>query len=203
MSKRVHRYEATQGISDNEIKRLAYKVGIYFIRKLVYDEIRTIVEIYIETLIQETLIYIKAAKRKTLTLVDVRKSLLTLGGLGFDPNIVEKSEESTYFFIMFRFEQLVRDIMHELSNNTVRIARQAVVLIKAKTEIYIMDFLSEANAAATDEGRKTVMKKDIQYVIVSREKTFSKEEILNFLLEKAGFESVEAVKKALIKEQIK
>lgn len=199
MSKRVHRYEATQGISDNEIKRLAYKVGIYFIRKLVYEEIRTIIEVYIETLIQETLIYIKAAKRKTLTLVDVRKSLLTLGGLGFDPNIVEKSDETLF---SYRFEKLVREIARETSNGTItRIARAAINLIKAKTEAYIMDFLLEVNLAA--EGRKVITKKDIQYVVISREKTFSKEEILNFLLEKAGFESVEAVKKALIKEQIK
>lgn len=197
MSKHTHQlYEATQGISDNDIKRLAYKVGIKVMRKLVYDEIRTIVEVYIETLIQETLIYIKAAKRVTLTLEDVRKSLLYFG---FDPNIVEKPDES---LISYTFEKLVREIVRETSNETItRIARAAMNLIKAKTEAYIMDFLLEVNLAA--EGRKVITKKDIQYVIVSREKTFSKEEILNFLLEKAGFESMEAVKKALIKEQIK
>ena len=200
MSKHVHRfYEVTQGISDNDIKRLAYKVGIKRMQKLVYEEIRTIIEVYIETLIQETLIYIKAAKRKTLTLVDVRKSLLALG---FDPNIVENPDESLSSFRLEPFEKLVREIARETSNETItRIARAAINLIKAKTEAYIMYFLLEVNLAA--EGRKVITKKDIQYVIVSREKTFSKEEILNFLLEKAGFESVEAVKKALIKEQIK
>ena len=69
-----------QGISTKPaIRRLARRAGVKRISGLVYQETREILRFFLETVIQDAVMYSEHAKRKTVTALDVVYALKRQG----------------------------------------------------------------------------------------------------------------------------
>jgi len=64
-----------QGITRNDITRLARQGGVKRINGLVYEEIRGVLRNFLETVIRDAVIFTEHAKRKTVSVDDVKHSL--------------------------------------------------------------------------------------------------------------------------------
>ena len=68
-----------QGITKPAIRRLARRAGVKRISGLVYQETREILRVFLETVIQDAVMYSEHAKRKTVTALDVVYALKRQG----------------------------------------------------------------------------------------------------------------------------
>ena len=68
-----------QGITKPAIRRLARRAGVKRISGLVYQETREILRFFLETVIQDAVMYSEHAKRKTVTALDVVYALKRQG----------------------------------------------------------------------------------------------------------------------------
>lgn len=59
------------GISKPAIRRLARRGGVKRISSLIYDEARSVLKIFLEQIIRDSVTYTEHAKRKTVTALDV------------------------------------------------------------------------------------------------------------------------------------
>ena len=75
-----------QGITKPAIRRLARRAGVKRISGLIYDETRCVLRNFLETTIQDAVVYTEHARRKTVTAMDVvyalKKQGRTLYGFG-------------------------------------------------------------------------------------------------------------------------
>ncbi|KAE9412771.1 hypothetical protein Angca_006263, partial [Angiostrongylus cantonensis] len=75
-----------QGITKQAIRRLARRAGVMRFSGLVYDEIREVLKVFLESVIRDAMTYCVQAKRRTVTAVDVALALkrrgLTLNRFG-------------------------------------------------------------------------------------------------------------------------
>merc|ERR1711964_171586 len=76
--KRVLR-ETIQGITKPAIRRLARRGGVKRISALIYDETRTVLKTFLESVIRDTVTYTEHARRKTVTALDVVYALKRQG----------------------------------------------------------------------------------------------------------------------------
>ena len=63
-------------ITKPAIRRLARRGGVKRISGLIYEETRGVLKIFLENVIRDSVTYTEHAKRKTVTALDVRWSLL-------------------------------------------------------------------------------------------------------------------------------
>ncbi|WP_411023492.1 histone H4, partial [Salmonella sp. s51228] len=70
-----HRQRQTRdciyGISKGDIRRLARRGGVKRISSLMYDEVRQVLKLFLESLLKDAVLYAEHAKRKTVTTIDV------------------------------------------------------------------------------------------------------------------------------------
>ena len=75
-----------QGITRPAIRRLARRGGVKRISSLVYEEIRSVLKVFLETVIRDAVTYTAHARRKTVTAIDVvyalKRQNRTLYGFG-------------------------------------------------------------------------------------------------------------------------
>merc|ERR1712080_657647 len=76
--KRVLR-ETIQGVTKPAIRRLARRGGVKRISSLIYDETRTVLNAFLESVIRDSVTYTEHAKRKTVTALDVVYALKRQG----------------------------------------------------------------------------------------------------------------------------
>ncbi|KAF7372216.1 Histone H4 [Mycena venus] len=79
-------HDSVQGITKPAIRRLARRGGVKRISGLIYEETRGALKIFLETVIQDSVIYTEHGRRKTVTALDVvyalKRSGRTLYGFG-------------------------------------------------------------------------------------------------------------------------
>src|ERR1700688_3772083 len=68
-----------QGITKPAIRRLARRGGVKRISNLIYEETRTVLRIFLESVIRDSVTYTDHAKRKTVTAMDVVYALKRQG----------------------------------------------------------------------------------------------------------------------------
>lgn len=71
--------DSIYGISKSAIQRLARKGGVKSLSEPVYEEIRKILKMYLESVIRSTLTYTSHARKKTIQQHDVKYALKALG----------------------------------------------------------------------------------------------------------------------------
>ena len=87
-AKRHHKVlrDKVQGITKPAIRRLARRGGVKRISEPVYEEIRSVIKVFLENLIRDTILYTEFARRKTVTAMDVvlalKRQEITLYGFG-------------------------------------------------------------------------------------------------------------------------
>lgn len=60
-----------QGITNPAIRRLARRGGVKRISGLVYEEIRSVLKIFLENIVRDGITYMEHARRKTVTSMDI------------------------------------------------------------------------------------------------------------------------------------
>lgn len=68
-----------QGITKPAIRRLARRGGVKRISGLIYDETRSVLKLFLESVIRDSVTYTEHAKRKTVTSLDVIYALKRQG----------------------------------------------------------------------------------------------------------------------------
>lgn len=68
-----------QGITKPAIRRLARRGGVKRISGLIYEETRTVLRVFLENVIRDSVTYTEHAKRKTVTAMDVVYALKRQG----------------------------------------------------------------------------------------------------------------------------
>jgi histone H3/H4 len=68
-----------QGITKPAIRRLARRGGVKRISNLIYEETRTVLRVFLESVIRDSITYTDHAKRKTVTAMDVVYALKRQG----------------------------------------------------------------------------------------------------------------------------
>ncbi|KAK8789828.1 hypothetical protein WA158_007289 [Blastocystis sp. Blastoise] len=75
------------GITKPAIRRLARRGGVKRISGLIYEETRTVIKVFLESIIRDAVTYTEHAKRRTVTASDIVLALKrqgrTLYGFGF------------------------------------------------------------------------------------------------------------------------
>ncbi len=72
-AKRIHKKsrDVLLGITKPAIRRLARRGGVKRISNLIYEEVRTVLRSFLESIIRDSVTYTEHAKRKTVTAMDV------------------------------------------------------------------------------------------------------------------------------------
>lgn len=85
--------DSIQGVTKPAIRRLARRGGVKRINGLVYEETRGVLRIFLEDVIRDAVTYTEHAKRKTVTGLDVVRSLKRQGRTiyGFDDSVAPRS----------------------------------------------------------------------------------------------------------------
>ena len=71
--------ETIMGITKPAIRRLARRGGVKRISGLVYDEARTVLKIFLDNIVKDSVTYCEHSKRKTVTALDVVYALKRQG----------------------------------------------------------------------------------------------------------------------------
>lgn len=79
MRRRPGMASATEGITKSAIRRLARRGGVKRISGLVYPEVRAILQVFLQCVLQDTICYTTHAHRKTVTALDVVYALKRQG----------------------------------------------------------------------------------------------------------------------------
>ena len=76
-----------QGMTKPAIRRLARRGGVKRISGLIYEEIRSVLKVFLENVVRDAVTYTEHARRKTVTAMDVVHALKRQGRTlyGFDP----------------------------------------------------------------------------------------------------------------------
>lgn len=81
--------DSIQGITKPALKRVARTAGVKSLSGLVYEELRGIMKVYMENILQKCVTFTEHARRKTVQLEDLEAALETMGvylGAGINPN---------------------------------------------------------------------------------------------------------------------
>ena len=76
--KKVHRDEI-QGVTKPAIRRLARRGGVKRINALITEEIRSVMKVFLENTLRDTVTYTEHARRKTVNTMDVVYALKRRG----------------------------------------------------------------------------------------------------------------------------
>lgn len=71
--------DTIQGVTKPAIRRLARRGGVKRISNLIYEETRTVLRTFLESVIRDSITYTDHAKRKTVTAMDVVYALKRQG----------------------------------------------------------------------------------------------------------------------------
>ena len=101
-NKRILR-DKIHGITNPAIRRLARRGGVKRISALIYEETRSVLRVFLENVIKDSVIYTEHAKRQTLTAMDVvyalkrqGRTLYGFGGTGGHTRTNKKKKKVTH-----------------------------------------------------------------------------------------------------------
>lgn len=159
------------------IKNMCTKVGIKNVNSLIYEEIRGILKVFLEELLEKILTVTRFYKRKTVSVNDVylvmeKHLLLTKKKI---PHCKEtKKIEICLEFAKAPFHRFVREICLDILQYSkymkmsdipeMRFEEEAFDLIQYSMERYLLKLLYEGKLIASNAHRDTLYPKDLQLV---------------------------------------
>lgn len=72
-------HDTIQGITKPAIRRLARRGGVKRISALIYEEIRIVLKVFLDSIIRDAVTYTEHGRRKTVTAMDIVYSLKRQG----------------------------------------------------------------------------------------------------------------------------
>jgi len=138
-----------QGITKPAIRRLARRGGVKRISRLIYEEIRGILLVFLENVIRDVVIYTEYARRKTVTALDVVHAL----------SILRIQTNSTELLIRkLSFQRLVREVAQDYKND-LHFQGSALLTLQESAETYLVSLFKDTH---DDRVHVTIMPKGIQ-----------------------------------------
>lgn len=176
-------------ISKNAIQRLGYRAGVKFFSGLVYEEMRGVLQSYLEKLLEGVIIVTLNNGRKTMmkkdlnAAIDMRAShnyseFNKIVGGRFRPGTValrniRKYQKTTNLLLpKLTFQRLVREIVTatssgralEYKGEKIRYEEDFFIALQTLCENYLIELFKDANLVAINSDRLTVSPKDINLV---------------------------------------
>lgn len=175
-----------QGITKPAIKRLAAAGGVKRIDRLVYEEIRAILKLYLEKFIHAAVIFAEQAHRKTVMLVDVEQAyehqpagrkMYFSGAKTIDrcpiPKTVGKQAVLNKIRVIQKqsdcvhlpkatFGRLAREIAQDFTTD-LRFAPDSLVYLQLAAEAYLIGLFEDTQSTAVHAKRQGIQPKNIQF----------------------------------------
>lgn len=174
-----------QGITKPAIKRLAHRGGVKFIASLVYEEIRGILKIFLESVIRQFTTITEHVHLNTIT----KKNVLMALGLHYKPlmmggdstedntqtggkykpgtvalrNIIRYQNTTELLIPKAPFQRLVREIANDFKLN-LRFSADAFAALQHSTEAYLIDLFQAAILCTVVAQRQILSHKDLSLV---------------------------------------
>ena len=160
---------------ESRIKAISKTVGIPKLNKLVYEEVRGDMKVFLEELLEKTLQITRYYKRKTVTVNDVymvmvKHLLLETKKIPSCKN--KKGIQICFHFAKAPFHRYVREICTDLSTYPMytilgegthfRFEKEALDLIQYASEKYLLKLMYEAKLIALAAKRDTLYPKDLK-----------------------------------------
>ncbi len=174
-----------QGITKPVIKRLAHRGGVKFISSLVYEEIRGILKVFLESVIRQFTTITEHVHLNTITKKNVLMALglhykpLMMGGNSIEDNTqtggknkkgvvalrnIRRYQKTTELLIpKAPFQRLVREIANDFKLN-LRFSADAFEALQHSTEAYLVDLFQAAILCSVVAKREILSNKDLSLV---------------------------------------
>ena len=178
--------DTIQGITKDAIQRIAFKASVKSLSGLMYEELRSVMKVWLDDVIRVAHIYSRHYRKKTINEGMVSAALATTNGMyGWtDPELKvavckprsRTAREATpalqsirYYQMQYgclsippaAFQKLAKEILHDYGVDT-RLTKGALTLLQYGMESYCVKILQDANAIALHSNRQMVMPKDLQ-----------------------------------------
>jgi len=183
--------DSIQGITKPAMRRLAHVGGVKTMSGIIYEDIRSILKIFLEKQVYNSLVYTDYCKRKTVSVKDVENALSRHGNHTVIGKAAakackspkrkttkqNKSRPGTVSLLNIRFYQKQSNCLHipaaafkrlvkEIAQDyktipDARFSKDALTLLQYATERYLSGLLEDANLQAIHAGRTTLHNKDI------------------------------------------
>lgn len=177
-------------ISKASILRLAYKAGVKSIGAPMYEEARTVMRSFMESILKEAVLLAGHSRRKTVNKDDVvraceskykkvsvsgneadtrrckvleSKATHKRGELAMESIRFYQKQHGCFQISVKPFKRLVSEICHEAKAH-VKVTSDAYGIMQALTEEYLIDAFNGANLAAAHADRKSIQPKDLDLV---------------------------------------
>ena len=180
--------DTIQGITKDAIQRIAFKAGIKSLSGLMYEEIRSVLKVWLDDVIRTTNNYLEYYRKKTINEGMVSAALATTADMygWIDPDLkvtVCKPRSRTtgeatpalqairYYQMQYgclaippaAFQKLAREVLHDYGGAVRdRFTKGALTLLQYGMESYCVKILQDANAIALHASRQSVQPKDLQ-----------------------------------------
>ena len=179
--------DTIQGITKDAIQRIAFKAGIKSLSGLMYEEIRSIMRVWLDDVIRVAHAYSEHYRKKTINEGMVSAALATTGMYGWiDPDLKvavckprsRTAREATpalqsirYYQMQYgclsippaAFQKLTKEILHDYGGELRdRLTKGAFTLLQYGMESYCVKVLQDANAIALHSSRQVVQPRDLQ-----------------------------------------
>lgn len=181
------------GITKSAIMRLAYVAGVKSLSGVTYEEVRGVIEAFMNTYIKTAVTFTEHARRKTVNKDDmlhaaerVHKKIMPTGKEGevkrcsvIKGTKTGKYERGELALASIRHYQKQHDcfqisvkpfrrLVHEISykyKTDLKFTSDAYGIIQTSVEKYIIELLENANLVALHSGRQTILPKDLNLVL--------------------------------------
>ncbi len=180
--------DTIQGITKDAIQRIAFKAGIKSLGGLMYEEIRSVMKVWLDDVIRVANNYLEYYRKKTINEGMVSAALATTTGMygWVDPDLKvavckprsRTAREATpalqsirYYQMQYgclsippaAFQKLAKEILHDYGGEVRdRFTKGALTLLQYGMESYLVKILQDANAIALHSSRQAVQPKDLQ-----------------------------------------
>ena len=174
--------DSIQGITAPALERLARRAGVKTLEKLVYEELRGILKLWLENILHDAVVVTEHLRAKNI------KSSHIVASLGFNGLVAltdamklkkakdvkttgaireirnQQKNSDTLVFPHSSFSNLCREIAQDFVEN-VRFSDKALLLLQTALEHYLVQILSDSQLLAIHSGRIRVETKDLQMTI--------------------------------------
>ncbi len=180
--------DTIQGITKDAIQRIAFKAGVKSLSGLMYEELRSVMKVWLDDVIRVAYIYSEHYRKKTINEGMVSAALASATGMygWIDPDLKvavckprsRTSREATpalqsirYYQMQYgclsippaAFQKLAKEVLHDYGGELCdRLTKGALTLLQYGMESYCVKILQDANAIGLHSNRQMVQPKDLQ-----------------------------------------
>ena len=170
---------SSNNITKNALQRIAYRAGVKSMSGLIYEELRSVLQDFLEEKIISSLSIMELNDRKTLTredleIADKSRALLNYNGIGkivggrnkpgtvAQKKIKEQQNKVDFNFPRAPFQRLVRENADHIKD--LRFSASFMNAIQTMSEAHLIKLLKYADLVAIHSGHQTITPKDLLLV---------------------------------------